>query len=256
MVNKDLIKTENLIMNYFSFGKGERNLFVIPGLSVKNVSESAEAVREQYKLYENDFTVYVVDRRENVFDGISISDFARDVIYLADFLKIERFSVLGVSQGAMIGSFIASQYPERVEKLGIASCGLSATEHFNGLMHRWADLAQKHEGLALFKDFVTYVYSPAVAENFIRTAENVCFSDDELDRFAVIANAAPNYHLPEKFLCPVSVWVSKNDNVTQFSAAQRLVEALNCPHFFCENYSHAIYDEDPDFVKRSFEFFK
>ncbi|NNN12453.1 MAG: 3-oxoadipate enol-lactonase [Acidimicrobiaceae bacterium] len=47
----------------------------------------------------------------------SIRDLAEDVINLADDLRISRFSFVGLSLGGMTGMYLASNFPERIEKL-------------------------------------------------------------------------------------------------------------------------------------------
>lgn len=47
----------------------------------------------------------------------SMEDLGRDVISLVDGLGIERFSFCGLSLGGMVGMQVASEVPERIEKL-------------------------------------------------------------------------------------------------------------------------------------------
>ena len=56
------IKAKNIDMNYFKFGNGKKNMIILPGVSIKSVMESEKLVIEAYKIFSNDFTVYVFDR--------------------------------------------------------------------------------------------------------------------------------------------------------------------------------------------------
>lgn len=47
----------------------------------------------------------------------AIEDLGRDVLALVDRLGVERFSFLGLSLGGMVGMWVASEAPERVERL-------------------------------------------------------------------------------------------------------------------------------------------
>ena len=49
------------------------------------------------------------------------SDWAKDVIFLADYLGLEKFSVVGVSGGSGYAAVCAARIPERLSKLVIAS---------------------------------------------------------------------------------------------------------------------------------------
>jgi 3-oxoadipate enol-lactonase len=51
----------------------------------------------------------------------SMDDLGRDVISLVDSLGVERFHFCGLSLGGMVGMWLASEAPERVEKLVLAS---------------------------------------------------------------------------------------------------------------------------------------
>lgn len=52
-------KTE---MDYAIFGRGEKNFVILPGLSVHSVMGAADAIANAYKMFCEEFTVYVFDR--------------------------------------------------------------------------------------------------------------------------------------------------------------------------------------------------
>jgi len=51
----------------------------------------------------------------------SIEQLAKDVLALADSLKLDRFRFCGLSMGGMIGMWLAANAPERLTKLVLAS---------------------------------------------------------------------------------------------------------------------------------------
>jgi pimeloyl-ACP methyl ester carboxylesterase len=55
----------------------------------------------------------------------SLHDLATTILQLADALALDRFSMVGTSFGAALGSWVASEEPERVDKLVLISPGIS-----------------------------------------------------------------------------------------------------------------------------------
>jgi DNA-binding winged helix-turn-helix (wHTH) protein/pimeloyl-ACP methyl ester carboxylesterase len=67
-------------------------------------------------------TLIRYDERGNGLSDWNVQDFSfeawcRDFEQLIDELKLEKFSLLGISQGAAVSVWYAARYPERVEKL-------------------------------------------------------------------------------------------------------------------------------------------
>ena len=65
-------------MDFFKFGRGRKTLVILPGLSVQSVMLSADAIEKAYCSLENDFTIYVFDRRKELPPVYSIDDMAND----------------------------------------------------------------------------------------------------------------------------------------------------------------------------------
>jgi 3-oxoadipate enol-lactonase len=63
-----------------------------------------------------------------------ISDLGRDVLALVDGLGIERFSYVGMSLGGMTGMWVASEAPQRVDRLALisTSAALGAPDAWHG----------------------------------------------------------------------------------------------------------------------------
>ena len=104
------IKTVNcgdLSLKYFSFGNGSKVMVILPGLSVQSVMGSAAAIRSQYKIFKDDYTVYVLDRRENPPADYSMEDMARDTACALKELGLRDIYIFGASQGGMLAMLIA-----------------------------------------------------------------------------------------------------------------------------------------------------
>ena len=53
-------------MNYFRFGNGKRIMVILPGLSIGSVMHSAQLIADAYRIFAEEYTVYVFDRRNEV----------------------------------------------------------------------------------------------------------------------------------------------------------------------------------------------
>ena len=50
-------------MNYITFGKGEKPLILIQGLSTRSIKGAAFSVAYMYRMFARDYKVYLFDRR-------------------------------------------------------------------------------------------------------------------------------------------------------------------------------------------------
>jgi hypothetical protein len=69
----------NTMMDYITFGEGEKTLVLIPGLSFKTVRKFAEAFSFMYRIFGKDYTVYAFDRKRQLPIGYTIKNMADDL---------------------------------------------------------------------------------------------------------------------------------------------------------------------------------
>ena len=62
----------------------------------------------------------------------AIEDLGRDALALLDRLGIERFSFCGLSIGGMVGMWLASEAPERVERLVLCCTSARSARESSG----------------------------------------------------------------------------------------------------------------------------
>jgi 3-oxoadipate enol-lactonase len=85
------------------------------GTTLEMWDEQAPALSERFRLLRYDHRGH---GGSPVPPGpYKIEDLGRDVIALLDRLEVERFSFCGLSLGGMVGMWLASEAPERVERL-------------------------------------------------------------------------------------------------------------------------------------------
>ena len=73
----ETVQTDTFSMDFFRFGKGERTLVILPGLSVQSVMGLADAVASAYQHMTETFTIYLFDRRKDLPPVYSVRDMAR-----------------------------------------------------------------------------------------------------------------------------------------------------------------------------------
>ncbi len=99
----------NSRIDYISFGKGNKNLVMLPGLGdgLSTVKGMALVFSMMYRIYAKEFTVYVFSRKNHLQEGCSTREMAKDQAEAMSVLGIAKADVLGISQGGMIEFFVA-----------------------------------------------------------------------------------------------------------------------------------------------------
>ena len=79
-------------MSYASFGSGKRTVIILPGLSdgLATVRGKALLLAKPYKMFFDEFTVYMFSRKDDMPDGYSIRDMADDQAAALKELGIEK----------------------------------------------------------------------------------------------------------------------------------------------------------------------
>lgn len=257
----DSVKTDGFEMEYFRFGSGERTLVILPGLSVQSVMGAAEAVAEEYAVMNEDFTVYLFDRRKNLPARYSVYDMADDTAAAIQALGLREVCLFGASQGGMIALTVAAEHPELVKALAVCSTAAKASAARGDVLDEWIMLAREGDGVALYKAFGRAIY-PAEVFNAYRDAlaaagEGV--TREELARFVILAEGAGEFDISGKLPgieCPVLVAASGDDGVIDPEAAKEIAAAIPDAELVkYEGFGHAAYDTAPDFRDRLRRFF-
>ena len=250
-------KTE---MDYAIFGRGEKNFVILPGLSVHSVMGAADAIANAYKMFCEEFTVYVFDRVQNIRDGYTVRDMAEDTAAAMKALNIGRADVFGASQGGMIVMCLAASYPDMVHKLILGSTLAEANATFSGVLEEWIGLAENRDETGLINSFVSSVYSEktltAYRKELIASNSGIC--DEEFHRFLLLAKACRHFDCRRELSairCPVLVLGAEGDRVATGEGSRQIAETLGCEiYLYGKDYGHGVYDEAPDYRQRCMNF--
>ena len=257
----EILKTDSFSMKYFKFGTGEKTAVIIPGLSLKSVTESAASVESAYRAMKNDYTVYVFDRRMDCAEPYTVEDMADDMAAAFDALGIRGAYVFGASQGGMIGLTLAIKCPDLVSKLAVSSTAARMTADNQGVVLEWVRLAEEGDADGLIDSFINKVYTKGFAEKYGAIIKQMLgdVSDAELNRFIVTAKACKGFDIYDRLAdikCPVLVIGARYDMVLGAESSVELAEKAKAELYIYEDYGHAVYDEAPDHLSRLMSFFE
>ncbi len=258
------VVTDGFSTSYAVFGKGDRTLVIIPGLSVQSVMGAADAVENQYKALLDDFTCYLFDRREEVPSEYSVEQMAEDLVTAIKALGLKELHIFGASMGGMMAQEIAINHPDLVSKVVLGSTSSHVKKEQIPLFEKWIRLAKERNSAALYESFGEELYPPAVfaqvKDQFAEMSKTV--TEAELDKFIILAGCALDFDITDKLKnikCPVLAIGDAEDAVLDGDATMEIAENLDYRPdfrlFLYNGFGHAVYDVAPDYLKRMQEFF-
>ena len=258
------VRIDNTNMSYVSFGHGKRALIILPGLSdgLATVKGKALILAKPYKLFFDDFTVYMFSRKDEMPDGYSIRAMAEDQAQALKILGIEKASVLGVSQGGMIAQFLAIDHPELVDKLVIVVSAPFCNEITEKRLDDWSVFTEKNDHKGLMIDTAENSYSKAYLDKYRKIYPVIGFIGKPKDyrRFKVNAEAIRSfdtYDELDKISCPTLIIGGENDRIVGIAASRDLHDRIEGSELYIyKGLGHAAYEEAKDFNERVFEFIK
>ncbi len=255
-------KIGNTDMYYVRFGKGPKNLVVLPGLSdgLATVKGKSMLLAPTYKKYIKNYTVYMFSRKNEMPDGYSIRDMARDQVEVLRTLGVTKFSVLGVSQGGMIAQCIAIDHPEMVEKLILAVTTPYANEIVKDAVTAWIEMAKKGDHRSLMTDTAERTYSKAYLDKNRKMFPIIAkfTKPASYERFLRNAEAILDFDVREelsKIKCPTYIIAGDDDNTVGNDAPYELNRGIEGSGIYIYNgLGHGLFDEAKDFYDRVLEF--
>ena len=147
--------------DFISFGKGKKNLVIIPGVGdgLKTAKGLAIPFAFMYRLFAKDFTVYVMSRKNNVPENYNTRQMAADMHKVLRSVVVEKTSVVGVSMGGMIAQYLAIDFPEFVERLVLAVTLARPNDTVKERCDAWIKSVEKKDYESIMKDSALHSYS-------------------------------------------------------------------------------------------------
>ena len=258
------VTLDGFSMRYFRFGRGEKTLVILPGLSVQSVMGMADTVAQSYASLQDDFTVYVFDRREELPESYPVRDMGRDTAEAMAALGLRDVCLFGASQGGMMALVIAIEFPELVGKLALGSSSSHVQPERYRVIEGWIRLAEAGDAVGLYLAFGKEIYPPAVYEQYREAlaAAGESVTEEELRRFCILARGIKDFSVAEELAairCQVFALGDFEDAVLDSDATMEIAEKLD-EHagfrlYMYVGFGHAAFDTAPDYRKRLLDFF-
>ena len=258
----ETIKIDNYTTDYVSFGKGSKNLILIPGGGdgMRTVKGLAIPMASMYKMFANEYKVYIPSRRNEIKDGFSIKDMADDVVKLLEKLNIEKADIIGVSQGGMIAQQIAINHPEKVNKLVLAVTSSRANDLIKESVGGWVELAEKDNYKEIFIDTAERSYTEKKLKKYRKMYRimSILTKPKSINRFIIQMKAILEHNVYDelsKIQAETLIIGAKKDKIVGVDASKELNEKIeNSQLYVYDEYSHGVYEEAKDFNDRILEF--
>ena len=249
-------------MYYVSFGRGERKLAVLPGLSdgLATVKGKALLLSPPYRKFFRDYTVYMFSRKNHMPDGYTIEAMADDQALAMRRLGIDSAYLLGVSQGGMIAQCLAIRHPELVVKLILAVTAPYANPVVKAAVSGWIDMARREDHTALMLDTAEKMYS----ESYLRRNRKLFpllarfTKPASYDRFLKNARAILEFDARDRLSqinCPALIIAGGDDRTVGSGAAAELRGGISGSELYVyDGFGHGAFEEARDFYDRIREF--
>jgi len=258
------VKIGDTDMDYISFGKGDKVLVMIPGLSdgLKTVKGMAIIMAMMYKCFASSHKVYVLSRKNHLEKGYSTRDMASDYVSALNCLGVSQADVFGISQGGMIAQYIAIDYPEMVEKLVLAVTLSKQNETVQEVVCSWIKMAELNDYKSLFIDTAEKSFTEVKLKRYrpLYPILSRIGKPKDFRRFIVQANACINhdaYCELEKIKSPTLVIGASDDKVVGVNTSQELAEKIKDSRLIIyEGYGHCVHEETKDFNDQISKFLK
>ena len=201
-------------MDCLRFGKEEGEKFVIlPGVSLKSVMGSSEAIVQAYALLAENYDVYLFDHIREEPEGYTIAGMAEDTLSAFDRLGLRQVHLMGVSMGGMVAQTIAVKTPERVSSLILCSTAMKTAYSDPAVFANWEALAEQKNAAALMAAFGESVYTPSFFAQYkdVIIASGEGTTDLDYRNFLISLKAIKSFDIRnevQKITCPVLACLS------------------------------------------------
>lgn len=147
------------------FGRGDRPLVIIPGLSDAlqgdETSRFTRMLLERYymRAFADDYDVYVVSRPRGLTGDVTTRDLAAG--YASVLAEVGPAEVFGMSMGGLIAQYVGIDHPADVRNLVVALAGPHLSESGERLVSEWLDSARADRWREVYLGTVEASYSSA-----------------------------------------------------------------------------------------------
>ncbi len=242
-------------MDYISFGTGRKRLVMLPGVGDGLVTVKGKALpfAAMYRMYAKEYTVYVFSRKNQLSEGYSTRDMARDQAEAMRQLGIFGAHVMGVSQGGMIAQYLAIDFPELVDKLVLVVTLSSQNETVQKTVGGWIGMARHGDYRRIMIDTTEKSYSEAYLRRhrFLYPLLGRVGKPKDFTRFLIQAESCLHhdaYGMLDKIQAPTLVIGGGSDKIVGPEASREIAEKIPGSRLLMyDGLGHGAYEEAGDF---------
>ena len=260
-VKEGKLQIEDTQLDYITFGTGTKNLIMIQGLNTNGIKGAGLGLAYMYRRFAKEYTVYLFDRRPNIWEGITVRDFAKDIASAMAKLNIKNADIFGVSQGGMIAQYLAIDRPDLVRKLVLAVTLSKNNDTVKDVINSWIEKTQQGDMKGLVEDMALKMYSDEYLKRYkpLLPLLTILQKPKDVKRFITLAKSCLTcnaYEELHKITCPVFVIGGGQDKVVGGEASREIADKVKCEMYLYDNLGHAAYEEAKDFNQKVFDFLK
>ena len=241
-------------MEYIRFGRGERVLVMLPGLGdgLQTMKGTALPMAVMYRKFAKDFTVYAFSRKNELPQGYTTRDMAKDQAKAMELLGIEKADVFGVSMGGMIAQWLAIDHPEKVGKLILAVTSGRPNPILRESVEEWVSLARKGDHSGFMESNLRRIYSEKYyrKNKWLAPIVGRLTKPKSYDRFFLQAEACLSHDACEHLPCirtPVLVVGGEQDKALGGEPSREIAARIpGAELHMYPQWGHGLYEEAKD----------
>ena len=242
-------------MDYIRFGSGQRTLVMLPGLGdgLRSMKGTALPMAFMYREFCKDFTVYAFSRKNELPEGYTTRDMAKDQAEAMAQLGIEEADIFGVSMGGMIAQHLAIDYPEKVNKLILTVTSARPNPILTESIDEWVALAKRGDHAGFMDSNLQRIYSDGYyrRNKWLAPIVGKLTKPKTYDRFFVQANACLTHDAYEslhKIKAPTLVVGGEQDKALGGDPSKEIAARIPGAQLrMYEQWGHGLYEEAKDF---------
>jgi pimeloyl-ACP methyl ester carboxylesterase len=242
-------------MDYIRFGSGQRTLVMLPGLGdgLRSMKGTALPMAFMYREFCKDFTVYAFSRKNELPEGYTTRDMAKDQAEAMAQLGIEKADIFGVSMGGMIAQHLAIDYPEKVNKLILTVTSARPNPILTESIDEWVALAERGNHAGFMDSNLQRIYSDGYyrRNKWLAPIVGKLTKPKTYDRFFVQANACLTHDAYEslhKIKAPTLVVGGEKDKALGGDPSKEIATMIPGAQLrMYEQWGHGLYEEAKDF---------
>lgn len=263
-MKNETIFFDNTTADCVSFGRGKKNLVLIPGLGdgLKTVKGMALPLAYLYRAFAKEYRVYVFSRRNNLPDGFSTENMAADIKASLNILNIAECDLIGISQGGMIAQCLALQCPKKIRKLVLAVTSSKPNRLIEENILFWIEKARGNDYRALFIDTAEKTYTDAYLKKFRKFYGILSRigAPKDFKRFIIQARSCLKHNQYERLdgiHIPTLVIGATDDEIVGVDSSREIAEKIQDSELYIyDGFGHGVYEEAKDFNARVLAFLR